>query len=230
MVRLVEASGAPSTLFLATRAPSGKPIIELRVDSPLWWHLDVVTVLRTPDDRFVGTQFSSVAAAMGELKKAYLPHDEMDILDQLEAYITPHETNDFNEKLLGSHSFVHTVQGSQRTARHSPRLAAVPVACSRAPTTTETGGWYSVAVIRPFAPHDMSDAGEVDQRVSELMRQVRCPLPLAPGNPRNHLRGRAPRRAGTRRAKGAETASSPASCSGPVRRRRLRRQLPSDPA
>ena len=47
MVRLVDESGAPCALHLAVRDATGKPILELRADSPERWDFGAVTVLHT---------------------------------------------------------------------------------------------------------------------------------------------------------------------------------------
>ncbi len=60
-MRIVNTIGRPDSLILSIRKGNERTVT-LQVDAPRWWALDVVTVLRTPDMRFVGTQFSSVAA------------------------------------------------------------------------------------------------------------------------------------------------------------------------
>ena len=80
-------NGGPYSHYSVSWARQKKPLfIELRADSPLWWGFGVVTVLRTPDLRFCGTQFPSVASAMGDLK-SYLLHTASPTcpLDRLEA-------------------------------------------------------------------------------------------------------------------------------------------------
>ena len=71
MVRLVDQNNAPCALHLAVRDATGESIVELQADSPEWWSFGVVTVLHTPDGRFCGTQFPSLANAMSHLESYY---------------------------------------------------------------------------------------------------------------------------------------------------------------
>ena len=128
MVRLVDESGAPCALHLAVRDATGEPVVELRADSPDWWDFGVVTVLHTPDLRFCGTQFPSVAHAMSHLQSYYpAAASPTASFEQLEAYVAPYTTGDLQKELLGDHSFSHPYAGVWATQRHSPHLAAVPV-------------------------------------------------------------------------------------------------------
>ena len=178
MVRLVDRSGAPCALHLAVRDATGEPIVELQADSPEWWEFGVVTVIRTPDLRFCGTQFPSVAIAMGELQ-SYLPPmaptaSRAASFEQLEAYVAPHVTGALKKELVGDHSFSHPHAGGWATQRHSPNLAAVSVSCSRGWTAHDDAlgyEWYPASVLRPFVPHEMTDAGDVELKVRELMSQ-----------------------------------------------------------
>lgn len=178
MVRLVDQSGAPCALHLAVRDATGEPVIELRADSPLWWGFGVVTVLRTPDLRFCGTQFPSVASAMGDLK-SYLLHTASPTcpLDRLEAYVAPHTAGDLQKELLGTHSFSHPYAGGWATQRHSPQLAAVPVSSHGRRTHDDAlrYEWHPAQLLRPFVPHEMTDASEAESKVLELMSEVPRP-------------------------------------------------------
>ena len=175
MVRLVDESGAPCVLHLAVRDATGEPVVELRADSPLWWGFGVVTVLRTPDLRFCGTQFPSIAIAMGYLKSYFLPTSSQTCpVEQLEAYVAPHTAGDLQKELLGDHSFSHPYAGGWATQRHSPKLAAVPVSCHGNGKHDDAlrYEWYPAQLLRPFVPHEMTDASEVESKVLELMSEV----------------------------------------------------------
>ena len=175
MVRVVDESGAPCALHLAVRDASGEPILELRADSPEWWDFGPVTVLHTPDRRFCGTQFPCVPHAMRQLECYYTTASSPSArFEQLEAYVAPHTTGDLQWELLGDHSFSHPYLGLWATQRHSPHLAAVPVRSRSSRTQDGALGyeWHPANVLRPFAPHEMTDASEVESKVRELMYQV----------------------------------------------------------
>ena len=175
MVRLVDETGAACVLHLAVRDATGEPVVELQAESPEWWDFGVVTVLHTPDLRFCGTQFPSVANALSYLED-YLPTaaSATATFEQLEAYVAPHTTGDLQKELLGDHSFSHPYNSGWATQRHSPHLAAVPVSSRR--SRTQDGAlryaWHPANVLRPFVPHEMTDASEVESKVRELMSQV----------------------------------------------------------
>ena len=175
MVRLVDERGAPCALHLAVRDATGEPILELQADSPEWWDFGVVTVLHTPDGRFCGTQFPSAAYAMRQLE-CYYPTASSPTarFEQLEAYVAPHTAGDLRKELLGDHSFSHPYLGVWATQRHSPHLAAVPVR-SRSSRTQDDAlryEWHPANVLRPFVPHEMTDASEAESKVRELISQV----------------------------------------------------------
>ena len=175
MVRLVDARGAPCALHLAVRDATGEPVVELRADSPDWWDFGVVTVLHTPDLRLCGTQFPSVANAMSHLQSYYpAAASPTASFEQLEAYVAPYTTGDLQKELLGDHSFSHPYAGVWATQRHSPHLAAVPVSSrgSRMQDDALQYEWHPANVLRPFVPHEMTDASEVESKVRELMSQV----------------------------------------------------------
>ena len=178
MVRLVDESGSPSALHLAVRDAAGEPVVELRADSPLWWDFGVVTVVHTPDLRFCGTQFPSAASALGTLKSYFSPTSSQTYpVEQLEACVTPHTVGDLQKELVGTHSFSHPYAGGWATQRHSPQLAAVPVSSHgrRSRDDALRYEWYPALLLRPFVPHEMTDASEVESKVRGLMSEVTRP-------------------------------------------------------
>merc|ERR1719223_2126418 len=93
--------------------------------------------------------------------------------EQLEAYVAPHTAGDLRKELLGDHSFSHPYLGVWATQRHSPHLAAVPVR-SRSSRTQDDAlryEWHPANVLRPFVPHEMTDASEAESKVRELISQ-----------------------------------------------------------
>ena len=178
-MRIVNASQLPAPLYLShTSAP-----IILKVAAPRWWALDTVTVIRAPDTTVEGKQFPNVSEAMGELfARKCMPESggALRYLEQLEAYIV----GEFDEKLLGEQFDCPDAGSAVTGLSHSPKLAATSVQC---PQEERAGGrWLKVSVLRPFAPHDLSQH-EADQQVEELMRQVR-PASRAPRESTTHIR------------------------------------------
>ena len=179
MVRLVDQNNAPCALHLAVRDATGEPIVELQADSPEWWSFGVVTVLHTPDGRFCGTQFPSLANAMSHLESYYPTAASPTArptatFEQLEAYVAPHTAGSLQKELLGDHSFSHPYNGGWATQRHFPHLAAVPMSSCRSRMQDDAlrYEWHPASVLRPFVPHEMTDDSEVESKVRELMSQV----------------------------------------------------------
>ena len=172
-MKIIASDGtSPDPLFLHKRSStSGAITLTLRVDNCEWWAFNTVTVLRAPDDYLVGTQFSNVSRAMGELQKVLEESGgALRYLEQLEACVL----GELDDSCLGE-EFTHldalVGEGSVMVQKHSPRLSAQPVQSLREPS--ESGRWLSAAVLRPFAPHDLSPS-EAQAKVVELMRAVSC--------------------------------------------------------
>ena len=177
MVRL----GPSEPLFLALHAdgagPLDEPIVILRVDAPIFWQLDAVTIVLKPSGCTIGQQFANLSCAMGELH-GYLPEERRGRSSYLE-HLRAHVVGNFDSSLVEDISYVD-LAGEPATLKHSPAQTTVPVTCYRdARDAGSQGRWVPVDQLRPFAPQDMCDQN-VDQEVRRLMAVVRSPATRHP--------------------------------------------------
>ena len=197
-MRVFDAMGRPASLFLSLWE-GDETAVRLQVDEPRWWGLNVVTVLhakRCPS--LVGKQFQNVSDAMGELNaRGGLRESggEMRYLEQLVACVALVRADGFkprdqpDDRLQGEPIAAST--GLE--CRHNPNMLSEAVRCWEVPPVgfyQNLYRWVPVALIRPCAPHELSEA-EARRQCDEHIRQARGPRPRP--TPRHDLVVRAHR-------------------------------------